>query len=82
MLESNVCLFVSFKGGTDQRRTPAMFRAVFGNKKEGGGKKGDKKSQKNAGKSKTTDTLKVEEKLGMCTNALQFPSLSSVGFSC
>ncbi|XP_017159354.1 protein TANC1-like [Poecilia reticulata] len=26
-----------------------MFRAVFGNKKEGGGKKGDKKSQKNAG---------------------------------
>ncbi|XP_043999503.1 protein TANC1-like [Gambusia affinis] len=26
-----------------------MFRAVFGNKKEGGGKKGDKKSQRNAG---------------------------------
>ncbi|PWA18924.1 hypothetical protein CCH79_00004972 [Gambusia affinis] len=36
-------------GGTDQRGTPAMFRAVFGNKKEGGGKKGDKKSQRNAG---------------------------------
>ncbi|MEQ2280559.1 hypothetical protein AMECASPLE_021134, partial [Ameca splendens] len=33
------------KGDIDQRKSPAMFRAVFGNKTEGGGKK----SQKNAG---------------------------------
>lgn len=27
-----------------------MFKAVFGNKKEGGGKRGEKKSHKHAGK--------------------------------
>ena len=35
-----------------ESNSPAMFRAVFGNKKEGGGKRGDKKSHRHQGKRK------------------------------
>uniref|UniRef100_A0A3B4ZD28 Protein TANC1-like n=1 Tax=Stegastes partitus TaxID=144197 RepID=A0A3B4ZD28_9TELE len=38
-----------------------MFRAVFGNKREGGGKRGEKKNQRRSGKSKTTETSCVSE---------------------
>lgn len=46
-------------GVREWSNSPAMFRAVFGNKKEGGGKRGDKKSHRHPGEKNMSALMSV-----------------------